>query len=311
MLRDDYLCSMPKTLISIIGPTAIGKTALSIFLAEKLQTEILSADSRQFYKEMHIGTAKPDGVELASAPHHFIGHLSAEEDYSAGQFEKDALAKLEELFQKHDTIIAVGGSGLYLKALWEGLDDFPEIPKSLREELTTQYEKDGLESLTEQLKTLDPEFYEKGEIQNPQRVIRALEVTLHSGQPFSSFKKEKAQDRDFRVLKIGLQMEREALYNRINTRVDKMLEAGLEEEARSLYSKKELNALQTVGYQEFFDYFDGAISREKAIELVKRNSRRYAKRQMTWFRKVEDIHWFSPAEKKQIFAFVSDQIAQV
>ena len=302
---------MPKTLISIVGPTAIGKTELSIFLAEKLQTEILSADSRQFYKEMHIGTAKPDAEELAAAPHHFIGNLSAEQDYSAGQFEKDALDKLEELFQKHDTIIAIGGSGLYLKALWEGLDDFPEIPKSLRAELTAKYEAEGLEALAEQLKTLDPEFYKSAEIRNPQRVIRALEVTLHSGQPFSYFKKQKAQNRDFRVLKIGLQMEREALYNRINTRVDKMLEAGLEEEARALYPKKQLNALQTVGYQEFFDYFDGAISREKAIELIKRNSRRYAKRQITWFRKVEDIHWFSPAEKKQIFAFVSDQIAQV
>ncbi|MEX0813842.1 MAG: tRNA (adenosine(37)-N6)-dimethylallyltransferase MiaA [Chitinophagales bacterium] len=299
---------MPKTLISIIGPTAIGKTSLGIELAQKFNTDIISVDSRQFYQNMDIGTAKPSPEELKKIPHHFIDMLSVEENYSAGQFEKDALKTIEALFLKKDVLIAVGGSGLYIKALWEGLDEFPEIPVEIRKELNEQLENEGLLFLQNKLKTLDPEFYKSGEIQNPQRVIRALEVCLHSNKAFSEFKNQKRANRSFDILKIGLEMERKNLYERINQRVDQMLEAGLEKEAKAFYPLKKLNALQTVGYQEFFDYFDSKTTKEKAVELIKRNTRRYAKRQLTWFRNQEAIHWFHPAEKKQIFAFVSEKL---
>lgn len=295
-------------LISIIGPTAVGKTALSLELAKKYDTEIISADSKQFYREMNIGTAKPTADELKSIKHHFINSLSIEQDYNAGQFEKDAIAKIESLFKTKSVLITVGGSGLYTKALWEGLDDFPEIPEKIRSELIEKYNREGLEPLLKILEQADPEFYSTGEIQNPQRVIRALEIYEYRGKPMSDFKLKKQKSRSFKIIKIGLNTERKALYARINQRVDEMLKNGLEEEAKTLHSKNELNALQTIGYQEFFDFFDKKISREEAIRLIKRNSRRYAKRQLTWFRKQENIQWFEPGDTEQILTFVAEKV---
>lgn len=295
-------------LISIIGPTAVGKTALSLELAKKYDTEIISADSKQFYREMNIGTAKPVADELKSIKHHFINSLSIEQDYNAGQFEKDAIAKIESLFKTKSVLITVGGSGLYTKALWEGLDDFPEIPEKIRSELIEKYNREGLEPLLKILEQADPEFYSTGEIQNPQRVIRALEIYEYRGKPMSDFKLKKQKSRSFKIIKIGLNTERKALYARINQRVDEMLKNGLEEEAKTLHSKNELNALQTIGYQEFFDFFDKKISREEAIRLIKRNSRRYAKRQLTWFRKQENIQWFEPGDTEQILTFVAEKV---
>lgn len=295
-------------LISIIGPTAVGKTALSLELAKKYDTEIISADSKQFYREMNIGTAKPNADELKSIKHHFINSLSIEQDYNAGQFEKDAIAKIESLFKTKSVLITVGGSGLYTKALWDGLDDFPEIPEKIRSELIEKYNREGLEPLLKILEQADPEFYSTGEIQNPQRVIRALEIYEYSGKPMSDFKLKKQKSRSFKIIKIGLNTERKKLYARINQRVDEMLKNGLEEEARTLHSKKELNALLTIGYQEFFDFFDKKTSREEAIRLIKRNSRRYAKRQLTWFRKQENIQWFEPGDTEQILTFVAEKV---
>lgn len=299
---------MQKTLISIVGPTASGKTKLSLDLATALHTSIISADSRQFYKSMNIGTAKPLEEDLIKVPHYFINHLELEDDYSAGAFEQQALQLLEKLFEEQDYVIAVGGSGLYLQALWEGLDEFPDIPQEVRDELNARLETMGLEALQEDLKEADPEFYEKGEIQNPQRVIRALEVSQYTGEPFSSFKKGEKKERPFDVLKIGLEMDRERLYERINSRVDRMMALGLEEEAQILYAKQHYNALQTVGYQELFEHFNGFYDKKEAVEKIKQNTRRYAKRQLTWFKKQDDIHWFQPEEKKQIFAFVSEKL---
>lgn len=279
-------------LITIVGPTAIGKTALSIQLAQHFNAEIISCDSRQFYKEMSIGTAVPSVDELTAAPHHFIQNRSVFDAYSVGQFERDALLKLEELFQKNKIVIMVGGSGLYIDAVLKGLDYFPDVDPEIRENLNKELAKNGITSLQAQLKALDIETYNNIALDNPHRLIRALEICIGSGLPYSSFKNKPKAPRNFNSLKIGLNADRSVLYERINQRVDQMLKNGLLEEAKNLYPNKKLNALQTVGYRELFAYFDGSITKEFAIEEIKKNTRRFAKRQLTWFRKDAAITWF-------------------
>ncbi|CAM1340521.1 tRNA (adenosine(37)-N6)-dimethylallyltransferase MiaA [Tenacibaculum aestuarii] len=285
---------MPQTntLITIVGATAIGKTALSIKLAQHFNCDIVSCDSRQFYKEMTIGTAVPDVDELAAAPHHFIQNRSIFEDYSVGQFEKDALAKLDELFAKNPIQIMVGGSGLYVDAVLKGFDEFPDVDPQIRIDLTAELENKGIEHLQQQLKKLDIETYNTIAVGNPHRLIRALEICIGTGKTYSSFKNKPKAPRNFQTIKIGLKANREIMYDRINRRVDIMIENGLIEEAQKLHQHKELNALQTVGYRELFEYFEGNFTKESAIEEIKKNSRRFAKRQGTWFRKDPEIIWF-------------------
>lgn len=297
-----------KNLIVITGPTAIGKTSLAIFLAQQLKTEIISFDSRQFYRELSIGTAVPSSEELAMIPHHFIQNLSILDEYSVGDFERDALVKINELFQKYNDLILVGGSGLYEKAVTEGLDQFPEIDKTIRQKLIDEFNENGLEVLQNELKAVDPIYFEQVDINNPVRIIRALEIYRGTGKPFSSFRKNNFTARNFNVLKIVLELPREEIYNRINKRVDMMMENGLLDEVKSLYKFKHLNSLQTVGYKELFDYLDGKIDLSFAIEEIKKNTRRYAKRQLTWYRKDERTKWFSPFEKEKILEFILQSI---
>lgn len=281
-----------KTLITIVGPTAIGKTALSIALARHFKTSILSCDSRQFYKETNIGTAVPSLEEQAAAPHYFIQNRSVFEDYNVGQFEKEALHKLNELFTNEDIVIMVGGSGLYVDAVLKGLDYFPEIDPEIRKKLNSDFNDKGLEYLQEELKKLDFESYSTISIDNPHRIIRALEVCIGTGKTYSSFKNKAKEPRNFNNIIIGLNAERSLIYNRINQRVDLMLQNGLLEEAKSVYPHKHLNALQTVGYRELFSFFDEDISYEFAVEEIKKNTRRFAKRQLTWFLKNPETIWF-------------------
>ena len=280
-------------LVSIVGPTAIGKTAKSIALAKHFSSEILSADSRQFYQEMNIGTAVPSLEELAAAPHHFIQHISIHDNYSVGDFEKQSINKLKDLFKKHKILFLVGGSGLYIDAVNKGLDHFPKVDAAIREGLNERLNKEGIEPLQLQLKELDPIHYNNVAISNPQRVIRALEICLGTGQPYSSFLNHSDKKRDFNIIKIGLDAPRPLIYERIEKRVDLMIEAGLIEEAKKLYPLRNLNALNTVGYKELFNYFDGEWSLEFAISEIKKNTRRFSKRQLTWFKKDENTTWFS------------------
>lgn len=279
-------------LINIVGPTAIGKTALAIKLAHHFGTEIISSDSRQFFKEMSIGTAVPSKEELSEVVHHFIQHKSIFEPYSVGDFERDTIKFLENFYKKNSIIIMVGGSGLYSNAVLYGLDEFPDISQQIREDLNSEYKDKGIEFLQKKLQQLDPQHYENVDIYNPQRIIRALEVCIGTGKAYSSFLNKKKKDRFFSFIQIGLIAEREAMYNRINLRVEKMLENGLFKEVQSLYKYKTLNALQTVGYREFFDFLDSKINFNQAIELTKMNTRRFAKRQLTWYNKQTDIQWF-------------------
>ncbi|WP_282072233.1 tRNA (adenosine(37)-N6)-dimethylallyltransferase MiaA [Polaribacter atrinae] len=296
-------------LITIVGPTAIGKTALSIQLANHFKSAIISCDSRQFYKEMTIGTAVPDTNELAAATHHFIQNRSIFEDYNVGSFERDALAKLDDLFKENPIQIMVGGSGLYVDAVLKGLDYFPEVAPKIRENLTLQLEKEGVAVLQEQLKEIDPETYNVIELQNPKRVMRALEVCIGAGIPYSTFKNKPKAPRNFTSIKIGLDADREIIYNRINMRVDIMMENGLLEEAKTLYPHKNLNALQTVGYRELFSYFDGNFTKEFAISEIKKNTRRFAKRQGTWFKRDQTTLWFDyQTDINTIIAEISDKI---
>lgn len=283
---------MNKFLISIVGPTAIGKTALSIKLAQYFNTEIISADSRQFFKEMPIGTAAPSQEELHAAKHHFIHHKSITDDYNVGSFEKDALQKLTSLFKNHHVVIMVGGSGLYVDAVTKGLDTFPEVNPGIREALNEQLRTEGLLSLQEQLKTLDLKAYKTLAIDNPHRVIRALEVCIGSGKPYTSFLNKEKTARDFKTITIGLTADRDHIYNRINTRVDIMMAEGLLNEVKGLAPNQYLNALNTVGYKELFKYFNAEWTLDFAISEIKKNTRRFAKRQLTWFKKDERIIWF-------------------
>ncbi|WP_299224288.1 tRNA (adenosine(37)-N6)-dimethylallyltransferase MiaA [uncultured Psychroserpens sp.] len=301
---------MTKTLISIVGPTAIGKTALSIQLAQYYNTEIISADSRQFYKEMQIGTAAPTPLELASAPHHFIQHKSIEEPYNVGDFEKDAIHKLTQIHGKNDIAIMVGGSGLFVKSVTEGLDKLPKVKPEVRTELNKKFELNGLDPLVGQLKILDDKSYHAIALDNPQRVIRALEVCLSSGQPYSSFLTSKAKQRNFKTLTIGLTAERHIIYERINKRVDLMIANGLIDEVKVLISKRHLNVLNTIGYKELFNYFEGDWNLEFAVSEIKKNSRRFAKRQLTWFKKNENTLWFNyNTDTEEIINVISKKIS--
>ncbi len=292
---------MSKFLISIIGPTAIGKTALSIKLANHFNTEIISADSRQFFKEMQIGTAAPTSEELAAAKHHFIHHKSIQDSYSVGSFEKDALSCLESLFKTHDVVIMVGGSGLYVDAVIKGLDDFPDVDPSIRASLNNDLETKGLQTLQEQLKSLDPVAYNTIAIDNPHRVIRALEICIGTGQPYSSFLNKEKNKRPFKTITVGLTADREVIYDRINQRVDIMMKEGLLNEVKNLLKYKDLNALNTVGYKEIFNYLEGEWDLDFAVSEIKKNSRRFAKRQLTWFKKTKNALWFDyKTDVKQI-----------
>ncbi len=301
-------------LITITGPTAIGKTALGIALANHFNCEIISCDSRQFYKEMKIGTAVPSIDELGAAPHHFIQHKSIFEPYNVGNFEREALLKLDELFQKNNIQIMVGGSGLYVDAVLKGFDDFPEIDPTIREVIKKEFDLNGLNYLQNKLKELDSIYFERlnsenpQTLQNPQRMMRFVEVCMGTGKPYSSFLNQKKYSRNFVPIVIGLDAEREMMYDRINRRVDLMIENGLLEEAKNLHSNKHLNALQTVGYRELFDYFDGKTSLEFAIEEIKKNTRRFAKRQLTWFKRTENVMWFDfETDVNEIATFIQSK----
>lgn len=281
-----------KYLITVAGTTAIGKTALAIKLAKHYKAEIISADSRQFFKEMTIGTAVPSKEELAEVLHHFIQNISIFDNYSVGDFERDALQKIKELHQKNDVVIMVGGSGLYINAVLNGLDNFPTVDKQIREDLKSELAEKGIESLQKKLLELDEKSYNTIAIDNPQRLIRALEISIGSGKPYSSYLKKDKNKRYFIPIKIGLTAERQLIYDRINQRVDMMIKQGLIDEAKNLYPNRKLNALQTVGYRELFSYFDGDYTKEFAIDEIKKNTRRFAKRQITWFKKDSEIAWF-------------------
>ena len=298
-------------LINIIGPTAIGKTALAITLAKHFKTEIISCDSRQFYKEMTIGTAVPTEEELAQVPHHFIQHLSIFEDYSVGKFEREAIDFLSSFLKNKNIIIMVGGSGLYNDAILRGLDDFPEVSPQLREELNKLYKNEGITPLQEKLKEIDPSYYDKVDLQNPQRIIRALEVSLSTNIPYSSFLDKKSTIRDFISISIGLNAPREIIYDRINNRLEIMLYQGLLQEIENLFPYRDLNALQTVGYREFFEFWEKKTSLCEAIEKAKMNTRRFAKRQLTWFNKDKSIHWFDFLEKpEKIISFIESKLLE-
>jgi len=299
--------SKTNTLIVIAGPTASGKTAAGIQLAQQLGTEIISADSRQFYREMAIGTAKPGPAELAQAKHHFVNSHSITDSFNVGDFEQQGLALLDNLFTTHNTVIMVGGSGLYIKAVCEGFDQLPTADPAIREQLNKAYESNGIAYLQEQLKQTDPDYYQQVDLHNPQRLIRALEVFESSGLPFSSFRTAGQRQRPFGVLKVGLSLPREQLYERINLRVDDMIAQGLVDEVRSLLPYRHLNALNTVGYSEIFDYLDGKTDLPRAIELIKQNTRRFAKRQMTWFNKDKAINWVKPRE---VVTFVMEHLTK-
>jgi tRNA dimethylallyltransferase len=294
-----------KRLIVIVGPTAVGKTALAIELAKALGTEIISVDSRQFYREMTIGTAKPTVEDLAIVRHHFIDSHSILQKYDAAQFGEDAIMKVYDLFQLYDTVVVCGGSGLYIKALLEGFDDIPEVPEEIREMVTEKYKAGGLPWLQQEVQKFDPEYYSVADQQNPARLSRALEVVLATGSSITSFQKKQKRVLPFQVIKIGLDMERKELYRRIDERMDAMIEAGLFEEAEKLYPYREHNALQTVGYQEIFDFTEGKYDRDEAIRLLKRNSRRYAKRQLTWFKRDEEIRWFSNTDTSALVQLIT------
>ena len=299
---------MSKLAIAVCGPTASGKTGLAMAIAEWLQTEIISFDSRQFYREMKIGTAPPTSVELKRVPHHFIHHISLKEPWDAGRFEEESLKVLARLFQTHNNAVLVGGSGLYLKALCEGFDPLPAVDPSIREGLQKEWQQEGLERLQQELLKKDPEYYREVDLQNPQRVMRALELIRGSGMKYSQLRQKTPKKRDFKILKIAINWPREELYQRIEKRVDQMLENGLVAEARALFPLREYNALQTVGYRELFQHFEGNISLEEAVAEIKKNTRRYAKRQLTWFRNDPEVHWFPPDDFASVQNFLLRRI---
>ena len=297
---------MNKTLIVLLGPTAVGKTDISIDIAQHLNCDIISADSRQFFREMKIGTARPSDDQLARVKHHFIAFLSVRDYYSSNRYEKDVLDLLSELFQNNNIALMSGGSAMYIDSVCQGIDDIPDADPAVREQLNRKYEEEGIRGLRIMLKILDPEYYKNVDLKNYKRIIRALEICETTGLPYSSFLKKQRRERDFNILKIGLERPREELYERIDRRVDEMIVQGLENEVASLYEYKELNALNSVGYKEFFDYFRGRITKEKAIELIKRNTRRFAKRQITWWAKDKDISWFQADDIRGIIEFLDN-----
>jgi tRNA dimethylallyltransferase len=299
---------MQKYLIVITGPTGIGKSKIGISLARHFKSEIVSADSRQIFKEMTIGTAVPSIEELSEIKHHFIHSHSLTDNYNASKYESEALPLIEQLFTKYDILFLVGGSMLYVDAICEGIDEMPDIPPDLRQSVQEQYNTEGLESLRLQLKKLDPEYYEVVDLKNHVRIIHALEVCLLTGKTYSSFRLNKKKQRSFKIIKIGLNCDREQLHNKINKRVDQMIAEGLENEAQRLFSLKNNSALNTVGYREFFDYFAGSATKQQAIELIKRNTRRYARKQITWFRNDPEVKWFESDEFERIKTYIETQI---
>ena len=293
-----------KTLIVVAGPTAVGKTALAIELARHYHTDIISADSRQFYREMSIGTAKPTSDDLTQAKHHFINSHSIKDSFNVGDFEKQTLKLLDDLFQSHDVVILAGGSGLFVKAICEGFDELPAVDPIIRERLNEAYAEHGLSYLQDKLRIIDPDYYNAVDLSNPQRIIRAIEVSDSCGKPFSSLRNARKQQRPFKIVKIGLNIPREKLYERINLRVDLIIHQGLLDEVKSLLHYKHLNALNTVGYSELFAYLEGKTNLDSAIAMIKQNTRRFAKRQLTWFNKDKDFKWFEPNTLNQIIEYI-------
>lgn len=287
-----------NTLLVLLGPTGVGKTELSLQVAERLKCPILSSDSRQIYKQMTIGTAAPTDEQLKRVPHYFVGILEPEDYYSASQFEDDAVSLIENLLKTHPVVITTGGSMMYIDAVCKGIDEIPTIDKKLRKEVYELYKKEGLDAIRARLKILDPVFYNEVDLKNPKRVIHALEVCLMAGRPYSSLRTNSKKERSFNIVKVGFARNREELYNRINQRVDKMIEDGLIEEARKLYPKRRLNSLNTVGYKELFEYFDGNCSLDFAIDKIKQHSRNYARKQLTWFNKDKEINWINLSDNK-------------
>jgi len=299
---------MRNTLLVILGPTASGKTDLSIEIASHFETEIISSDSRQFYLEMKVGTSVPDDEQLRRIKHHFIRFISIKDYYNAFLYERDVLNILPSLFEKYPAVIMCGGSGLYIDAVCKGMDYIPDVDPTVREKYNKLFREEGIEGLRIALKIMDPDYYRIVDLKNPRRIVRALEICETAGRPYSSFLRKESPRRDFRIIKIGLERPRDELYRRINERVDLMMAGGLEEEAMSLNGFRHLNALQTVGYRELFDYFDGKIDLASAINLIKQNTRRYAKRQITWWAKEKDIKWFHPDAKEEIIKFLEDEL---
>ncbi|MCF8346759.1 MAG: tRNA (adenosine(37)-N6)-dimethylallyltransferase MiaA [Bacteroidales bacterium] len=299
---------MSRSLVVIGGPTAVGKTSVAITLAKKYHSEIISADSRQIYKETKIGTAVPSPEELLAVPHHFIQTINLTNYYNASMYELDALEKIENLFRKHDIVIMTGGSGLYINAVCFGIDELPTIDQEIRSSLAIQFRDRGLKSIQDDLKKADPVTYERVDLNNHFRILKALEVTRQTGLPYSSFLTQKHKKRNFRIIRLGLDMNRETLYRRINNRVDSMIDSGLIEEVKSLEQFREKNAMKTVGYRELFSYLDGRISLEQAVDLIKRNTRKYARKQLTWFRKNNLYPWFHPAEMERIETYIDSQL---
>lgn len=299
---------MQKSLIVVIGPTGIGKTKTSIRIANHFNTEIISADSRQIFKELKIGTAAPSESELKEAKHHNIGTHSIHDYYSAWEFEQDALKLIDKLFKEHDQLVLTGGSMMYIDAVCKGIDELPTIDQELRDQLKQQYDLEGIESIRRQLKQLDPDFYQQVDLMNPKRVIHAVEICLMTGKPYSSLRTNTVKPRPFNIIKIGLEMDREKIYERINLRVDQMVVDGLINEAKKFFPYKHLNSLNTVGYKELFAYFNGEYDLNKGVELVKRNSRRYAKKQLTWFKRDSEIHWFNPEFTDKIIEFINQNL---
>lgn len=299
---------MKKTLVILLGPTGVGKTELCLSLAEELNTEIVSCDSRQFFRELKIGTAAPTEAQMQRVKHHLVGNLSIFDYYSCGRFEIDALKKLDELFQSKEVVLMTGGSMLYIDAICKGIDDIPNVDQELRDSLHERYANEGIDNILAELKLLDPEYYDMVDKKNHKRIIHALEICLTSGKTFSSFRKETAKERPFDIIKIGLNLPREELYERINRRVDIMFEEGLKEEAKTYYPHRNLNSLNTVGYKELFEYFDGNWDLDFAKNMIKQNSRRYAKKQLTWFNRDKDINWFRPDQQEEILSFLKNRL---
>lgn len=297
---------MQNTLLVLLGPTGVGKTDISIDIAIHFGAEIISCDSRQFYREMMIGTSVPAEEQLTRINHHFIRFLSVKDYYSASLFERDVINLLPVLFSRNSVVLMTGGSGMYIDAVCNGIDNIPDVDPAIREKYLKKYKEDGIEGLRVYLKMLDPEYYKRVDLRNYKRIIRALEICETTGRPYSSFLKREKRERNFRTVKIGLERSREELYKRINLRVEDMISLGLEKEALSLFELKHFNALSTVGYKEFFEFFENTITREKAIDHIKRNTRRYAKRQITWWAKDKDIRWFHPDQKQEILGYLDD-----
>lgn len=299
---------MSKTVIVVLGPTGIGKSDLSIRIAQHFNTEIISADSRQIYKELAVGTAVPPADDLQKVKHHLIHNHSIHDYYSAALFEKEALEIIDQLFSSKDVLVVTGGSMMYIDALCKGMDDIPDADQQIRAQLMKEHREKGLEHLRLQLKQLDPVYYEQVDLKNPKRIIHALEVCLTSGKPYSSMRKDQKKERPFNIIKIGLNRDRQELYDRINRRVDLMMEMGLEEEAKSVFEFHHMNSLNTVGYKELFAYFEGEHDKATAVELIKRNSRHYARKQLTWFRRDQEINWFQPEQEDEIIRFIDEKL---